>query len=62
MYDDAFAKEFGAKAQDEVKKIVARANKEFSHASLTPKIQLNILAIEQAIGKTWTGDDSNKYL
>jgi len=62
MYDDAFGKEFGSKAQDEVKKIIARANKEFSHTSLTPKIQLNILAIQQANGKTWTDDNSNKYL
>ena len=62
FYDDGFAKDFGAKAQDEVKKVVAQANKEFGHPSLTPKIQVNLLAIEHAKGKTWTGDDPNPYL
>lgn len=62
FYDDAFAKEFGVKAVDEVKKIVSLANVEFGHKSLTPKIQLTALAIEQAKGQSWTGDDSNPYL
>jgi len=61
-YDDAFAKEFGAKAVGEVKKIVDSANKLFGHASLTPKIQVNLDAAEQAKGNNWTGDDPNPYL
>merc|ERR1712024_137267 len=48
FYDDAFAKEFGAKAQDEVKKIIKGTNDIFGHSSLTPKMQVNVDAIEQA--------------
>ena len=62
FYDDAFAKEFGAKAVEEVKKMVSFANKEYGHKSLTPKIQLTALAIEQAKGQSWTGDNPNPYL
>jgi len=62
LYDDAFAKEFGAKAQDEVKKIVKGTNDIFGHSSLSPKIQLNVDAIEQATGNKWTGTDPNPYL
>merc|ERR1712038_1144730 len=45
-----------------VKKIVASANKLFGHATLTPKIQVNLDAVEQAKGNNWTGDDPNPYL
>jgi len=62
FYDDAFAKEFGAKAQDEVKKIIKGTNDIFGHSSLTPKMQVNVDAIEQAKGNNWTGDDPNPYL
>ena len=64
LYDDAFAKEFGSKAEAEVKKIVGFANSDvgFGHKSLTPKIQLTALAIEQAKGQSWTGDNPNPYL
>ena len=62
FYDDAFAKEFGAKAQDEVKKIIKGTNDIFGHSSLTPKMQLNVDVIEQAKGNNWTGDDPNPYL
>ena len=62
FYDDGFAKNFGSKAAEEVKKIVSFANKEFGHKSLTPKIQLEVLAIEQAKGKTWTGSNPNPYM
>ena len=62
LYDDAFAKEFGSKAAEEVKKIVSFANVEFGHKSLTPKIQLQVLATEQAKGKSWTGSAVNSYM
>ena len=62
FYDDAFAKEFGAKAQDEIKKIIKGTNDIFGHSSLTPKMQLNVDAIEQAKGNKWTGMDPNPYL
>ena len=55
MYDDAFAKEFGAKAKGEVEKMIKFANAEFGHSSLTPKIQLDTISIEHAKGQSWTG-------
>ena len=62
MYDDAFAKEFGTKAKAEVEKMIKLANAEFSHASLTPKIQLDTLSIEHASGQAWTGESPIPYL
>ena len=62
FYDDAFAKEFGGKAKMEVTKMIKLANDEFKHKSLTPKIQLDTLAIEHAKGQSWTGDNPNPYL
>ena len=62
MYDDAFAKQFGNKAEAEVKKMIKFANVEFSHKSLTPKIKLDILKIEHAKGQSWTGESSPPYL
>jgi hypothetical protein len=62
LYDDAFAKEFGAKAKTEVEKMIKYANVEFSHSSLTPKIQLDTLLIEHAKGQSWTGASPIPYL
>ena len=62
MYDDTFAKEFGANAKTEVEKMIKFANSEFKHKSLTPKIQLDTLSIEHAKGQSWAGDNATPYL
>ena len=64
FYDDAFKKEFQAKAggaKAEFESMIRLMKQIFKHKSLQVKIQLDTMAIENAQGQNWVGDDANPY-